>query len=125
MICMPKEENVCKNCGGTGKDPSTDEECGYCNGQGIDNEGKFEKETEQAAKDRANLESIGKEVRQRNEAYNKGVMDWINASLNGDHNETLRLFKEKERLLREANEASARFLKAYENCYPDYKRFLL
>ena len=48
---MPKEENVCKNCGGTGKDPSTDEECGYCNGQGIDNEGKFEKETEQAAKD--------------------------------------------------------------------------
>ena len=71
---MPKEENVCKNCGGTGKDPSTDEECGYCNGQGIDNEGKFEKEIEQAAKDRANLESLGKEVRQRNEAYCEKLM---------------------------------------------------
>ena len=122
---MPKEENVCKNCGGTGKDPSTDEECGYCNGRGIDNGGKFEKETEQAAKDRANLESLGKEVRQKSEAYNKVVMNWINASLDGNYNETLRLFKEKERLLREANEASARFFKTYENCYPDYRRFLL
>ena len=122
---MPKEENVCKNCGGTGKDPSTDEECGYCNGRGIDNEGKFEKETEQAAKDRANLESLGKEVRQKSEAYNKVVMNWINASLDGNYNETLRLFKEKERLLREANEASARFFEAYENCYPNYKGFLL
>lgn len=115
---MSKEENLCKNCGGTGKDPRTDEKCMYCDGSGFDN-GKFDKETELAARDRANFENLGKEVRQKSEAYTKAVMDWVTASLDTDHNETLRLFKEQERLLKEANEASAKFFNAYKNLFPD------
>jgi uncharacterized coiled-coil DUF342 family protein len=89
----------------------------------IDSE-NLEEETEQAFKDRNALEAAAVEVREKNQAYMKAVTDWVNASLEGDHNETLKLFKEKERLLKEANEASAKFFKAYENCFPDYKRFL-
>ena len=39
-----KEETICKNCGGTGKDPTTDEECRYCDGTGYDTEGNYDEE---------------------------------------------------------------------------------
>ena len=84
----------------------------------------LEKENQKAIQDRAELEKKGKEAREIAEAYNKATMGWINASLQGNHNETMRLFKEKERLLQKANEAANSFFEAYKKCFPDYERFL-
>jgi DnaJ-class molecular chaperone len=109
----------CGNCEGTGKDPRTEDKCKYCDGTGTDNDRKFEKETEQAGKDRANFERLGTEVREKHEEYSKTVFAWIDSSLKGDWKETLRLSGEKERLLREANQSSNNFFEAYKKLFPE------
>jgi hypothetical protein len=47
-IKFVRDEFRCKNCGGTGKDPATDEMCEYCDGTGSDTEGNYDRELERA-----------------------------------------------------------------------------
>ncbi|MCW6159527.1 MAG: zinc finger-like domain-containing protein [Candidatus Micrarchaeales archaeon] len=42
------KKRLCKNCGGTGTDPSTDDACEYCDGSGYDTENRYDNELERA-----------------------------------------------------------------------------
>ncbi len=42
---MPKKEEICGNCNGTGKDPATDTKCSFCDGTGYGTEFKEEVHT--------------------------------------------------------------------------------
>lgn len=66
-IQFTEEKIVCKNCGKTGKDPTTEEVCQYCNGSGYDVEGNYEREIGRAedewtAKEEAERRGYGHEA---------------------------------------------------------------
>ena len=82
-----------------------------------------EEEIEQAEKDRSSLERFGKGAREKNQEYGKVVLECVASDLDGNPNQTLRLFNQKEKLREDVNNTSIRFFEEYKKVFHEHIKF--